>query len=340
MPKISTIHKSINRALKQAHSIDQEINNMKWVIFSDHHRGQRDGADDFLRCEQAYINALKYYYSEGYTLLLLGDVEEFWENPLSLVIQKYKNILELEKKFFNDKRLYRIWGNHDDVWRYKSEIVKHLNFLFPQIIAHESIQLNIKDGTEKVGNIVFVHGHQGTLTSERWAWISKLFVKIFWRNLQRIFKFPLSTPANSVRLKSDHDHAMYDWAAKRSNTVIICGHTHQPVFMSHTHIDELILKKKKISKDENITVEKRNHLLEEIDKTIENLMEEGIIYNANLEQRKPCYFNSGCCSFSDGDITGLEIENNEIRLIKWNLHKNIPQLKQKNKLDRVFRALH
>ncbi len=32
---------------------------------------------------------------------------------------------------------------------------------------------------------------------------------------------------------------------------------------------------------------------------------------------QPCYFNSGCCCFDDGDITGLEIENGLIRLVKW-----------------------
>ena len=32
---------------------------------------------------------------------------------------------------------------------------------------------------------------------------------------------------------------------------------------------------------------------------------------------KPTYFNSGCCCFSDGDITGIEIDNGCIRLIKW-----------------------
>lgn len=339
MPKITTIHKSINKAAKNALVIDQEVNNMKWVILSDHHRGQRDGADDFLRCEKAYINALNYYYEKGYTLLLLGDVEEFWENPLSLVIQKYKNLLELEKKFFIDNRLYRIWGNHDDVWRYKSTITKHLNLFFPQIIAHESIQLNIKDGLTKIGTLLFIHGHQGTLASERWAWVSKIFVKIFWRNLQRIFKFPLSTPANSVSLKSNHDHAMYEWAAKRSNTVIICGHTHQPVFMSHTHIDELMLKKKSIISNNTISQEEKNTQLEDIDRTIESLMQQGILYNTDLEHRKPCYFNSGCCSFSDGDITGLEIVDNEIKLIKWNLRKNKPQIKKKNNLKSVFHAL-
>ena len=29
------------------------------------------------------------------------------------------------------------------------------------------------------------------------------------------------------------------------------------------------------------------------------------------------YFNSGCCCFDDGDITGIEIEDGSIRLIKW-----------------------
>ena len=31
----------------------------------------------------------------------------------------------------------------------------------------------------------------------------------------------------------------------------------------------------------------------------------------------PSYFNSGCCCYSDGVITGLEIADGEIRLIKW-----------------------
>ena len=65
---------------------------LKWIVFSDHHRGRRDRADDFLRCEPAYINALKHYLNEGYTLVLLGDVEEFWENPFWTVMNKYKEI--------------------------------------------------------------------------------------------------------------------------------------------------------------------------------------------------------------------------------------------------------
>jgi len=38
--------------------------------------------------------------------------------------------------------------------------------------------------------------------------------------------------------------------------------------------------------------------------------------NFNSEP-KPCYFNTGCCSYSDGDITGIEIDDGEIRLVRW-----------------------
>lgn len=32
---------------------------------------------------------------------------------------------------------------------------------------------------------------------------------------------------------------------------------------------------------------------------------------------KPNYFNTGCCCFDDGDITGIEIAGGKIKLIKW-----------------------
>jgi hypothetical protein len=36
-----------------------------------------------------------------------------------------------------------------------------------------------------------------------------------------------------------------------------------------------------------------------------------------LPGRKPSYFNSGCCAYSDGSITGIEIADGEIRLVRW-----------------------
>jgi hypothetical protein len=53
----------------------------------------------------------------------------------------------------------------------------------------------------------------------------------------------------------------------------------------------------------------------------------------------PCYFNTGCCSFSDGDITGIEIENGRIRLIKWDLEDLSRELLQETRLADIFRLL-
>jgi hypothetical protein len=56
---------------------------------------------------------------------------------------------------------------------------------------------------------------------------------------------------------------------------------------------------------------------------------------------KPSYFNSGCCCFIDGDITGIEIEDGKIRLIKWTLQNEIPQrqLLEEISLEELAKAL-
>jgi hypothetical protein len=38
---------------------------------------------------------------------------------------------------------------------------------------------------------------------------------------------------------------------------------------------------------------------------------------AAFEVRPPCYFNTGCCYFPDGDVTGLDIADGEMRLVRW-----------------------
>jgi hypothetical protein len=36
----------------------------------------------------------------------------------------------------------------------------------------------------------------------------------------------------------------------------------------------------------------------------------------------PCYFNSGCGLYTDG-MTALEIDDDNIRLVKWDNHKTV-----------------
>ena len=46
-----------------------------------------------------------------------------------------------------------------------------------------------------------------------------------------------------------------------------------------------------------------------------------------LRIEPPCYFNTGCCSFGDGDVTGLEIADGQIRLVRWPNDEDEPEAK-------------
>lgn len=320
---MSSTYKAISSVWEKAICIPLEVKSLKWVVFSDHHRGRRDGADDFSRCEPAYINALNHYYDKGYTLVLLGDVEEFWENPFRKVINSYAEVLSLEKKFYDEGRMIKLWGNHDDDWQFPLFINSKLKKYFPKIVAHEGVSVQLKSEGENLGQILLLHGHQGTKSSDKFAGISKFFVRYFWRYIQIIFKVPLSSPSNDMGLKSKHDKEMYEWAKSKTKQVVVCGHTHQPVFLSRTHLDELEIKKKEVLKNSGENLEEEEiQKVKEIEATKDSL--KGATHlNVSNENISPCYFNTGCCSFSDGDITGLEFIDSGINLVKWNSEKRV-----------------
>jgi hypothetical protein len=55
----------------------------------------------------------------------------------------------------------------------------------------------------------------------------------------------------------------------------------------------------------------------------------------------PCYFNTGCCCFPDGDITALELADGEIRLVRWPTDdgKAAPKLLVKEDLREVLATI-
>ena len=111
------IRKGLDAAFKRAEERPLDPAADKIAIFSDHHKGVGDPADDFRRCEHAYTAALGYYLEAGYRLFLLGDVEELWEERAGPVIEHYRAVLDLEAQFREHGGLERFYGNHDDDWR-------------------------------------------------------------------------------------------------------------------------------------------------------------------------------------------------------------------------------
>ena len=341
---------AFQRALEQEHAEGErvlDIHKARFVIFSDHHKGNRDGADDFQICERAYNAALAYYDRLKYTLLVMGDVEELWEEWPQTVLKAYPHTLELEGKFHQEGRYLRFWGNHDDAWSH-TDLVETL--LTPalgggSLRVRESLILHVREGEEELGRLFLVHGHQGTLDSDRIAPLSKFVVRYLWRPLQRFSKFSLNTPAKDFELRHAHDTAMYLWSESREKVVLIAGHTHRPVFKSKPQ-EEVIRESLKEAEEKLLkhtdSVQLQQQIAE-LSAQLEWILAQNQQSPSNLPMiafKKPSYFNTGCCSFLDGDVTGLEFIDGEIRLVRWPDDEDIPKPKilAKAKLRDVFAA--
>ncbi|MBK9054508.1 MAG: metallophosphoesterase family protein [Chloroflexi bacterium] len=300
-----------------------DLNKDRIVIFSDLHKGARNGADDFRAAERAYHAALSYYMYKGYTLIVLGDAEELWEERPQAVMDAYQHTMKLEARFHLEKRYHRVWGNHDDVWQFPDAVQTHLHPFYPGLRVWEGLILQVKEQEQIQGELFMVHGHQGTLESDRFSNFSRWAVRNLWRPIQRLFNISLNTPANDSRLRTQHDQALYRWAVEQAGLILIVGHTHRPVFKAKAHMAQI---EDQIKAHEALLAaaapEERSAIIERLAEFHAEMewvktQERQKPQESGLDQTVPCYFNSGCCCFSDGDITGLELADGHIRLVRW-----------------------
>jgi hypothetical protein len=111
---------------------------------------------------------------------------------------------------------------------------------------------------------------------------------------------------------------MYQWSSQQKDLLLITGHTHQPVFASLTHLERLYKSYQQAEREKN--TENILAIQAEIRKRERDFAAVALDYMS----MKPSYFNSGCCCYTDGDITGIEIEDGKIRLIKWQITDESP----------------
>jgi hypothetical protein len=310
------IHEKLDQAHRDAPRLELVLERDPVIIFSDQHKGARDGADDFQRCERSYNAALAYYNHVGYRLVVLGDVEELWENSFEEVSGKYEATLRLEAAFHSDGRYTRLWGNHDLAWKdrelFQEKMAKHG---VGDVEPIEALRLVVRDGEGGVtGELFLAHGHQGTADSDRYAALSQFAVRRGWRWLQRRLNRPWNTPSVDWALRGEHAGHMADWAAQRKR-VLIAGHTHLPVFYGET-------KKPAVTPDdvtapEAVTDPDRAEALRLARLSWAEAEQRRLAEQQPIPLDKPCYFNTGCCSFGDGDVTGIELSEGRIRLVRW-----------------------
>lgn len=292
--------------------IEPDMAKDKFIILSDQHKGAKNGADDFMVCEKTYVYALDYYNQQNFHYICLGDGEELWENNLFSVRDKNKLSIEKETLFVQRNAFTKIFGNHDLFWDQDPFSAVQLKSMYgASVKIYEGAIIKIIVAGKPL-DIFLTHGHQGDKQSDG-NWFSKFFVSRIWGPLQSLLAINPNTPAYNSQLKSLHNSMMYEWSSQQTNLLLITGHTHQPVFGSLTLLEKLFKQfdSAHLSKDE-----KQGALLAAEIKSRQ--AEQPVVFD-QYEKILPTYFNSGCCCFSDGDITGIEIADGYIRLIKWEI---------------------
>ena len=308
----------------------------QFIIFSDQHRGAKNGADDFASAEPNYLAALDHYYTNNFFFISLGDSEELWENSL-IKVKKYNTAtFEKEKLFIQQDRFVKVFGNHDLFWDndplagwqlkniYGQEVKVYAGVVLELLVTGPSLLVSESHSSGSVPltthhsplTIFLTHGHQGDASSDG-NWLSKFFVARIWAPLQAYLRINPNTPAYDISLKTKHNQLMYEWSSQQENLLLITGHTHQPVFESFTHLERLY---------NNLLIARNNKdikAIAEIEDELTRRRQDYITISGDYRNMRPTYFNSGCCCFSDGDITGIEIADGCIRLIKWKLENGV-----------------
>ena len=288
-PKKEVVFKSLSDLLADSEKesaeriiiLEADAANAKFIIFSDQHKGDKSWSDDFKSNEPNYLAALNYYNDNQFSFIALGDTEELWKFTPQQILPVNESALAAEADF-QPERLFKTFGNHDIIWKNKLDVLFNLKKYFTMpLIVYEGIVIKCTTATTTL-RIFLTHGHQGDIMSDN-NHFSTWVIAHIWMPLQRYLQININTPSSDYSLRNKHNIMMSEWSGAQQNLLLITGHTHVPVFASGKYFNH----------PSNNIPGKKQALL------------------------KPSYFNTGCCCFDDGDITGIEISDGFIRLIKW-----------------------
>lgn len=212
-------------------------NSSKIVLMSDCHRGDGNNSDSFANNQNLYFSAMKYYFEGGYTYIELGDGDELWKyRKFCQITEQNSHAFWLLNKFYTQKRLHLIYGNHDivkrgqkwiknNLYNYREERSNKLIPLFPNIKTNEAIVLNYNGENE----IVLLHGHQAdSFNSTLWK-VSRFLVRYFWTPLESLGVNDPTRAAKNYKKKGKVERKLAFWA-KKEKKMIVAGHTHRPMF--------------------------------------------------------------------------------------------------------------
>jgi UDP-2,3-diacylglucosamine pyrophosphatase LpxH len=280
----------------------------KVLIISDLHMGS--GSRDDLNYNGEMLTCLleEYYFKKGWTLVLNGDIEELQKYSLEKIQKKWADLYRVFNLFFNENRLYKIIGNHDDLLMLK----KIIPYPFP---LHAVIKIN----TGTVTAFVF-HGHQLSRLYTRF----NSFLRLGIRYIFRPIGIKNITDSRSPHKRFSIEKKAYAFALE-NRCLSIIGHTHRALFESLGRFDYIKFEIERLCHDypssqgearsriETEVTALRNELCKLKRKERRDVLRQSL-YGDELPV--PCLFNSGCAISKKG-LNAIEITNEDIALVYW-----------------------
>jgi len=280
----------------------------KVLIISDFHMGS-GSRDDLNRNGEMLISMLEeYYFKNGWILVLNGDIEELQKYSLDYIREKWAEMYRVFNLFFNENRLYKIIGNHDEPLLAK----KNSPSPYP-------LHTVIKIETGVVPAFVY-HGHQLSNIYNKYNYLIGLGIRYIIKPLG----IKNMSAARSPHKQFHIEKKAYDFSLA-NNCLSIIGHTHRPLFESLSRFDYIKYEIEKLCQDyplsqgeartqiENEVTELRKELGKLRKKEKRDTLRQSL-YGDELPV--PCLFNSGSVLGRKG-INAIEITNTDIALVYW-----------------------
>ncbi|HOX17756.1 MAG TPA: hypothetical protein PKW82_04800 [Spirochaetales bacterium] len=299
---------SAMRVLIEHARVERLAEDGKVVFLSDLHLGDRSRRDDFRRSEVLVAEALEGFYLHGnWRLVLNGDVEELQKFDLPVVRAAYRDLFDLFARFRDGAGLCKLVGNHDHALLAASDDE------FP--IGH-ALRLETA-----AGPILAFHGHQSNKFYGNYNALAQFIVR-------RVLS-PLAIPNVGTRMQSERrwraERRIYR-AARELGMVVVAGHTHRPLFESHSKYDTLRWQLESLLRRYTETDGRERDELEALIRVYRDELR-GLSgrelrrpVSRSLYEKEdllvPAMFNSGSATGREG-FTAVEIEGPTIALVHW-----------------------
>lgn len=252
----------------------------KYVLISDCHRGTGTSNDNFLKNQNLYYAALQHYYKMGYTYIELGDGDELWENrSMKQIIEAHGDVFYLLSCFHAQGRLHMLYGNHDMVKKSLRYTVKYCN-AYPCCC-----------------------GNNPYLESRPLLPDIRFYPGIILENIS-------APDTRDVYLTHGHQADFLNstlWRCSRFLVRYLWRPLEHYGVLDPTSAAKNYTKKQKVEQRLHRWAKRENHILIT-----------GHTHRPTLSAEDSCYYNSGSC-VHPYSITCLEIQQLQIRLVKWAL---------------------